>query len=242
MQRLQKVLAGAGVASRRGAERLIAEGRVKVDGNVVTTLGTQIDPDVAALEVDGEIVSVCAHHSFTYLLMNKPRGLLCSRSDPHHSRTVYDLLPPEYRHLHYVGRLDKDSEGLLLFTDDGNLTYRLTHPSRAVEKTYLVEVEGILAREELRRLRSGIRLDDGLTAPARARIISKRGAGTTVEITIHEGRKRQVRRMLEAVGGRATRLTRTGLGTLSLGALKSGQFRLLPQAEMGRIASREFPA
>jgi len=208
---------------------------VKVNGEIVTTPGVKVDTNEVVIEVDGEVVPIASPRRHTYLMLHKPPGVLCSRGDPHHQRTVYDLLPPEHRRLHYVGRLDKESEGLLLFTDDGNLTYRLTHPRHKVEKTYLVEVRGLLGKEQLAMLRSGIILDDGATAPAKVRVISRQRNRATVEVRIYEGRKRQVRRMMAALGCEVIRLIRTGVGGVSLGSLKSGHWRHLTAKEVALL-------
>ncbi|MBI3920639.1 MAG: rRNA pseudouridine synthase [Armatimonadetes bacterium] len=232
MERLQRVLAKAGLASRRGAEKLIREGRVTVNGQKIVVPETMIDPARDEVKVDGKTLLLPAAPSVTYLLLNKPRGVLTSRTDPHHSETVYDLLPEGLQHLHYVGRLDKESEGLLLFTDDGDLTYLLTHPSHGILKTYQVEVSGSLTAEKALQLKQGVRLEEGTTAPAEVRILDRAPGRSRVEIQIHEGRKRQVRRMFEAVGCRVDRLVRTTFGPLTLGYLKPGQHRKLTPSEI----------
>ncbi len=223
-ERLQKVLASAGYGSRRVCEELIEDGRVTVDGEVAE-LGRRVDPDVDRVAVDGVPVSV--RPGLVYYLLNKPRGVVVTASDPQGRPTVLDLVPRQPR-VFSVGRLDADTEGLLLLTNDGDLAHRLTHPSFGVEKEYLAEVEGAPTRGELRRLREGVELDDGLTAPARVSLV----APNAVRIAIHEGRKRQVRRMCAAVGHPVVRLVRTRIGPLVDRRLPPGQWRLLTPEEV----------
>ncbi|MCP4851493.1 MAG: rRNA pseudouridine synthase, partial [Actinomycetia bacterium] len=200
-ERLQKVLARVGVGSRRTCDDLIAAGRITVDG-VVATLGRRVDPETALIEVDGAPIGV--RPGLVHYLLNKPAGVVTTADDPQGRPTVVGLVPDEPR-VFPVGRLDADTEGLLLLTNDGELTHRLTHPSYGVEKEYVVEVQGVPTRAVLRRLREGIDLEDGLTAPARAALLD----ASLVRLTIHEGRNRQVRRMCEAVGHPVLRLVRT---------------------------------
>ena len=223
-ERLQKVLAAAGLGSRRACEELIAEGRVTVDGEVAV-LGRRVDPETARIMVDG--VPVGVRPGAVYYLFNKPAGVVTTASDPQGRPTVVDLVPPEPR-VFPVGRLDADSEGLLLLTNDGDLAHRLTHPSFGVEKEYLAEVEGAPSRGALRRLREGVELDDGPTAPARVALV----APNAVRIAIHEGRKRQVRRMCAAVGHPVVRLVRTRIGPLADRRLAPGHWRRLTPAEV----------
>lgn len=232
MERLQKALAKAGIASRRGAEELIRQGRISVGGQVVTTLGTQVDPSRDAIAVDGKPLSFRQDSSGIYLMLNKPKGYLTSRRDPHYAKTVYDLLPEKFQHLHYIGRLDKDSEGLLIFTDDGDLTYHLTHPRHEVSKRYQVTIAGELNPKDIEQLERGVMIEDRKTAPTSVTIMRSSRTDSLLEIAIHEGRKRQVRRMLEAVGRRVLRLQRTHIGSVALGSLKPGEYRLLSNAEV----------
>jgi 23S rRNA pseudouridine2605 synthase len=206
-ERLQKILAQAGLGSRRAAEALIAAGRVRVNGHVAT-LGTRADPETDTIEVDGAVVGV--RQGLAHYLLNKPPGVVTTASDPQGRPTVVDLVPAEPR-VYPVGRLDADSEGLLLLTNDGDLAHRLTHPRFGVEKEYLAEVEGTPSRGALRLLRQGVDLDDGRTAPAKVSLVGER----TLRIAIHEGRNRQVRRMAEAVGHPVRRLVRVRIGPLS---------------------------
>ncbi len=223
-QRLQKVLAAVGLGSRRACEELIAEGRVTVDGEVAT-LGRRVDPETARIEVDGVPVSV--RPGLVHYLLNKPAGVVTTASDPQGRPTVLDLVPPEPR-VFPVGRLDVATEGLLLLTNDGDLAHRLTHPSFGVEKEYLAEVATAPTRGELRRLREGVELEDGKTAPARVTLVPPRA----VRLVIHEGRNRQVRRMLDAVGHPVLRLVRTRIGPLTDRRLRSGEWRALTPAEV----------
>jgi 23S rRNA pseudouridine2605 synthase len=223
-ERLQKVLARAGVGSRRACEELIAAGRVLVNGEPAP-LGRRVDPSTDTVTVDG--VPVAVREDLVYYLLNKPAGVVSTAADPQNRPTVTSLVPPEPR-VYPVGRLDAESEGLILLTNDGDLTYRLTHPSFGVEKEYLVEVQGSPKAGAIRRLREGVRLDDGITAPARVATV---GPGT-LRITIHEGRNRQVRRMGDAVGHPIRRLVRTRIGPLRIGSLPPGQWRLLAAAEV----------
>nr|WP_035922877.1 pseudouridine synthase [Frankia sp. QA3] len=232
--RLQKVLAAAGVGSRRHSEELIAAGRVSVDGAVVREQGRRVDPETAIIEVDGE--RIVTRTGLVHLALNKPRGVLSAMSDDRGRPTIADLLT-EFGGggLFHVGRLDGDSEGLLLVTNDGELAHRLTHPSFEVPKTYLVEVSGPFRREVPRTLRAGVELDDG---PARAdsvQIVDQANGRVMLEIVVHEGRKRIVRRMMETVGYPVHRLVRTRLGAVHLGTLRSGRARHLTRGEIGAL-------
>lgn len=222
--RLQKVLAQAGLGSRRVCEDLIEARRVRVNGEVAVP-GRRVDPEADVVEVDGAQIGVRA--GLVHYLLNKPAGVITTASDPQGRPTVVDLLPAEPR-VFPVGRLDADSEGLLLLTNDGDLTHRLTHPSFGVDKEYLVEVEGEPHRGALSRLREGVELDDGRTAPAKVALLDSR----LLRITIHEGRNRQVRRMCEAVGFPVRRLVRTRIGPLTDRTLKPGAWRPLHQDEV----------
>ena len=232
-QKLQKVLAKAGFGSRRACEELIEDERVAVNGTTAH-LGQRVDPDTDRVEVDG--VPVSTKEGLVYYVLNKPRGVVTTASDPQGRPTVVDLVPGEPR-VFPVGRLDYETEGLLVLTNDGDLTHRLTHPSFGIEKEYLAEVEGRPSPAALRRLRHGVELEDGVTAPAKAALVSD----TVVRITIHEGRNRQVRRMLEAVGHPVTRLVRTRIGPLAERSLKPGEWRGLTQAEVRSLAEATAP-
>jgi 23S rRNA pseudouridine2605 synthase len=231
--RLQKVLAQAGVASRRASEDLIAARRVRVNGEIAT-LGDRVDPEHDLVEVDG--APVATRSGLVHYLLNKPAGVISTADDPQGRPTVVDLVPSDPR-VHPVGRLDADTEGLLLLTNDGELTHRLTHPSFGVEKEYLAEVEGEPSRAALRRLREGVALDDGPTAPAAASLV----APNLLRLTIHEGRNRQVRRMCEAVGHPVVRLVRTRIGPLAERRLAPGEWRLLEPDEVRALATATTP-
>ena len=236
-ERLQKLLARAGHGSRRSAERLIAAGRVTVDGRVAT-LGQRADPAEHRIAVDGHALS--ASGPAVTLMLNKPEGTLVTAADERGRPTVYDLLPGAPPNLRYVGRLDRESGGLLLLTTDGELAFRLSHPRYGVAKTYEATVEGIPSAAALERLRRGVKLDDGPTAPAEVELLDEAGggAGARVRVTIHEGRKRQVRLMLRAVGHRVLRLTRVAFGDLPLGDLAPGASRALTGDEERALRRR----
>jgi 23S rRNA pseudouridine2605 synthase len=223
-ERVQKVLARAGIGSRRHCEELIEEGLISING-VTATLGDKVDVEVDTVEVDGVPIAIAP--GLVYYLLNKPAGVVTTAADTHGRPTVVEMVPGEPR-VFPVGRLDQDSEGLLLLTNDGELTHRLTHPSFGVEKEYLAEVEGEPSRGALRRLRDGVELDDGVTAPAKVSAV----APNLLRITIHEGRNRQIRRMCEAVGHPVVRLVRSRIGTLTDRVLKPGQWRELQTEEV----------
>ena len=227
-ERLQKVLARAGFGSRRACEELISAGRVTVDGEVAT-LGRRVDPTRDRVAVDG--VTVAVRPDLVYYVLNKPDRVVTTARDPEGRRTVLDLVPQEPR-VFPVGRLDWDTEGILLLTNDGDLAQGLTHPSRGVPKTYLAEVAGVPGRGALRRLREGVLLEDGPTAPARVKMAQAVPGGAALEIVIHEGRNRQVRRMCEAVGHPVRRLVRTRFGPIADRRLAPGSWRPLTLSEV----------
>jgi 23S rRNA pseudouridine2605 synthase len=231
--RLQKVLAGAGIGSRRASEELIAAGRVAVNGVTVREMGMRVDPATAVIHVDGARINV--RDDLAYLALNKPRGVLSAMSDTRGRPTVGDLVADRSERLFHVGRLDADSEGLLLLTNDGELAHRLMHPAFGVAKTYLATVAGPVARSVGRRLRDGVTLDDG---PARAdsfRIVQTQGNRAIVEVVLHEGRNHIVRRMLAEVGHPVQRLVRTAIGPVRLGGLRAGALRDLTRAELSEL-------
>jgi 23S rRNA pseudouridine2605 synthase len=241
-QRLQKILATAGVGSRRACEELIAAGRVTVNGRRAA-LGDRADPRTAEIYVDGE--RIVTDTTKLYLALHKPRGVVSTMSDERGRPGIADLLgqgpnagsarPPLPGRVYHVGRLDADSEGLLLLTNDGDLAHRLTHPSYGVPKTYLAEVPGPVPRGLGRRLRQGIELDDGPAKADSFRVIDATPRTALVEITLHEGRKHIVRRMLEAVGHPVSRLIRTKVGPVNLGDLKPGRWRHLTRTELSAL-------
>ncbi|MBD0293234.1 MAG: rRNA pseudouridine synthase [Jiangellaceae bacterium] len=232
--RLQKVLAAAGVGSRRACEELIRAGRVEVDGRVVRELGTRVDPARAVIKVDGLRVPTGESGVF-YLALNKPRGVVSTMRDPHGRPSLADYVGTRTGRLFHVGRLDADTEGLILLTNDGELAHRLTHPSYGVAKTYLADVAGPIARDIGRRLRAGVELDDGLVAVDGFRVVGHAAGRVMIEITVHEGRKHVVRRLLAAVGHPVERLVRTRIGPVALGELKPGRTRALTRDEVGRL-------
>jgi 23S rRNA pseudouridine2605 synthase len=237
-ERLQKVLARAGLGSRRACEELIAAGRVTVDGEVAD-LGRRVDAEQARIEVDG--VPVVTRAGLVHYLLNKPVHTVSTASDPEGRPTVVELVPAEPR-VFPVGRLDWDTEGLLVLTNDGDLTQLLTHPSHGVEKEYLAEVDGVPSRGALRSLREGVELDDGVTAPAEVRLVQSRGDHAAIELVIHEGRNRQVRRMCEAVGHPVRRLVRTRIGTLTDRSLGPGEWRALRPDEVRGLYAAAGPS
>jgi len=235
MDRLQKILSQAGVASRRAAEKLIAEGRVSVNGITVREMGTKADPAADDIRVDGRRIKPA--QTLRYILLNKPAGYVTTRSDPQRRPTVTDLLRGVREYVYPVGRLDYDTEGLLLLTNDGDLAARLTHPRHGVERTYEARVAGVPDADAIDRLRKGIPLDGRRTQPADVDLLSRRSKGAAerdalLRITIREGRNRQVRRMLEAVGHPVKALARTRIGSLTDRQLKPGMWRELGADEI----------
>ncbi|MCY4074115.1 MAG: pseudouridine synthase [Acidobacteria bacterium] len=232
--RLQKILSAAGRASRRAAEALIEAGRVSVNGVTVTALGSRADPARDDIRLDGRRVGLPT--SRRYLVLNKPRGYVTTRRDPQHRKTVLDLIPDVADYVYPVGRLDYDSEGLLLLTNDGELAARLTHPRHGVPRVYEATVRGVPTEARLRRLAAGVPVDGRRAAPAGVRLLVNRFAKRTDEsrlrIVLREGRNRQVRRMLEAIGHPVRRLRRVEMGPLRLGRLRPGAVRELAPAEV----------
>lgn len=234
--RLQKVLSQAGVASRRVAERMIRDGRVEVDGRIVTELGTRVDPDKADIRVDGS--RIILDDSMVYLAINKPRGMHSTMSDDRGRPCVGDLVEHRVRgnkNLFHVGRLDADTEGLLLLTNDGELAHRLMHPSYEVPKTYLATVTGSVPRGLGKTLRGGIELDDGPVTVDDFAVVDAVPGKTLVRVTLHEGRKHIVRRLLEKVGYPVELLVRTDIGEVSLGEQRPGSIRVLTRKEVGDL-------
>lgn len=227
--RLQKYLSRAGVASRREGERLISEGRVSVDGRVVTELGTRVMPGEQSVSVDGVPVRPRA---LRWIILNKPVGHVTSRKDEQGRPTIYELLPEPYDDLFYVGRLDLLSEGLLILTNDGELAHRLLHPRFEIPRRYHIEVRGPLGRAEALRLESGVELEDGIARAEDIEIIPGLGSTTSVRLTLREGRNREVRRMLAALNYEVDRLVRISYGPIELGALEPAKWRELSAAEV----------
>jgi 23S rRNA pseudouridine2605 synthase len=233
--RLQKVLAQAGVASRRAAEELIAEGRVSVNGEVVNEFGRRVDPETVVIHVDG--VRVVVRADLVYLALNKPRGVHSTMSDDRGRPCVGDYVRNRADRLFHVGRLDAETEGLLLLTNDGDLAHRLMHPSFVVLKTYLAEVKGPVARDVGRRLRDGIDLEDGPARVDSFQVVDSMPGKALVEVVLHEGRNHIVRRMLAAVGHPVSKLVRTQIGDVRLGHQRPGSLRALNRVEIGSLYS-----
>ena len=229
--RLHKLLAQSGIASRRKCVELMLAGLVEVDGEVVTRLGTKVDPRTAVIRVDGKRLPPVSKH--VYLALNKPRGVVSTMSDPEGRRTLQDLVSERPERLFHVGRLDTDTSGLILLTNDGDFAHRLAHPSYEVDKTYVAEVEGEITKATIQTMRDGVTLDDGPVAVSRARLVSGGAGKSIVELVIHEGRNRIVRRLLDHLGHPVRRLTRTAIGPVQLSGLKSGAVRDLTLEELG---------
>jgi 23S rRNA pseudouridine2605 synthase len=228
-ERLQKLISQAGIASRRAAEEMILAGRVTVNGAVVTELGSKADPAVDTIAVDGKPVKPASQH--LYILLNKPAGFMTTLDDPEGRQVVTDLLPEIKERIYPVGRLDYNTEGLLLLTNDGDWANRLMHPRHEIEKEYHVRVRGKVHQSQIDQLKNGVDLDGRPTAPAQVRLIKDGEQNDWLSITIHEGRNRQVRRMCEAVSLSVVRLKRVRYGALEMRGLKPGQHRLLTEAE-----------
>jgi 23S rRNA pseudouridine2605 synthase len=234
--RLQKVLSQAGIASRRVAERMITDGRVEVDGQVVTELGTRVDPDASEIRVDG--ARVILDESLVYLALNKPQGMHSTMSDDRGRPCIGDLVEHRVRgnkKLFHVGRLDADTEGLILLTNDGELAHRLMHPSYEIPKTYVATVNGAVPRGLGKKLRAGIELDDGPIAVDDFAVVDAVPGKTLIRVTLHEGRKRIVRRMLAEVGFPVQALVRTDIGAVTLGDQRPGSIRALRRNEIGEL-------
>ncbi|MBV8861411.1 MAG: rRNA pseudouridine synthase [Mycobacterium sp.] len=234
--RLQKVLSQAGIASRRVAEKMIVDGRVEVDGQLVTELGTRVDPDASVIRVDG--ARVILDESLVYLALNKPRGMHSTMSDDRGRPCIGDLVEHRVRgnqKLFHVGRLDADTEGLILLTNDGELAHRLMHPSYEIPKTYLATVAGSVPRGLGKKLRAGIELDDGPAAVDDFAVVDAVPGRTLVRVTLHEGRKHIVRRLLAAAGLPVQELVRTDIGAVSLGEQRPGSIRALRRNEIGDL-------
>jgi 23S rRNA pseudouridine2605 synthase len=231
--RLQKVLAAAGIGSRRHCEQLIGDGRVEVDGEIVRRFGARVDPQHQVIRVDGRRIP--AREDLVYVALNKPAGVLTTMSDSRGRATMADLLGDVAERLYHVGRLDYDTEGLMLLMNDGELAHRLAHPRFGVPKTYLAEVSGPVPRDLARQLIGGIELEDGVASADKFRVIERLGTRALVEITLHEGRKHIVKRMLAAAGHPVSRLVRTHVGPIALGTQRPGTTRHLTVKEIGDL-------
>lgn len=230
LERIQKILSAAGICSRREAESLIIEGSVKVNGRVVSELGTKADPDEDVIKVGNRVIRSAAPK--VYLLLNKPRGCVTTLKDPMGRKTVIEFLGRIGKRVYPVGRLDYDTEGLLLLTNDGDFANSVMHPSREIPKTYEVKVTGVLKDGDLKRLASGVKLKEGMTAPAKVRKMKLTDTNSWVELTIHEGWNRQVRRMCEMVGHTVLKIKRTKVGPLDLKGVPLGMYRELTPSEV----------
>lgn len=232
--RLQKVLAQAGIASRRASEQMIVEGRVEVNGQMVTELGTRVRPEVDHIRVDGSRIPTARRH--VYLAVNKPRGMVSTMDDPEGRPTLADFQPRNIR-LFHVGRLDTDTEGLLLMTNDGDFAQKLTHPSYELPKTYIAEVEGLVGDREVARLLKGLTLEDGFIRADAAKVLNRteKSERSLLRITLHSGRNRIIRRMCDAIAHPVRELTRIGIGPVRLGNLPVGDSRELTREELGAL-------
>jgi 23S rRNA pseudouridine2605 synthase len=227
--RLQKYLASAGVASRRAAEELIVSGRVSVNGQVCTVLGTKIDPDKDEVAVDGLEVKP---KKKVYVALHKPPGYICTRKDPESRKTIHELLPPEWSNLYTVGRLDRASEGLIFLTNDGDFCLKLTHPRYGVVKTYIVTVAGRIEKTHLEKICKGVYHSGERLRAIKAVLISANNTNSIVEVELNEGKNREVRRIFEAIGFKVKRLVRTKIGQIKLGELPPGKWRKLTETEI----------
>lgn len=235
-ERLQKYLASCGVDSRRACEKLIAQGRVQVNGQVVTIQGTKVDPAVDQVTVDGKKVTI--EEKSIYVLLNKPVGYVSTVKDPQNRPTVIDLLQDVQERVFPIGRLDYETEGLLLLTNDGELSYRMTHPKFKVVKTYIATIQGCVSSEKLDQLRNGVMLEDGKTKPAKIKVIRQGKYRTTIEIKIFEGRNRQIRRMCKVIGHPVLELRRTSVDKLTLEGVATGEYRYLNQDEILQLRAK----
>lgn len=235
--RLQKFIAECGIASRRGAEKIIESGRVYVNGDLVDYMGCEVDPDRDVVELDGKVIT--AESKKYYIALNKPKNYVTTVSDDLGRPTVMDLVEDIDARIYPVGRLDFDTSGLLIMTNDGDFANKLTHPRNVVNKSYIARVDRILTEDEIERLCRGIELDGTMTAPAKAEMIKRPQKGFEVKITIHEGRNRQVRRMLEAVNVNVLALKRISVGSVTLGNLPEGKWRKLSDAEIHKLMGKK---
>ncbi|HWU32495.1 MAG TPA: pseudouridine synthase [Marmoricola sp.] len=234
--RLQKFLALSGVASRRRCEELMLDGAVEVDGEIVTRLGTKIDPSKAVVRVEGKRLPPVSDN--VYLVLNKPRGVVSTMSDPQGRRNLGDVVADRPERLFHVGRLDTDTSGLILLTNDGDFAQKLAHPSFEIDKTYVAEVEGVVTKTTLKRLRDTVTLEDGPVPVSSVRVVSEHGKRSIVELAIHEGRNRIVRRLLAEVGHPVVKLTRTRIGPIRMDQLKVGEIRDVTEGELGALLDK----
>lgn len=235
-ERLQKYLASAGIASRRASEKLIAEGRVEVNGKVIRAQGVKVDPHKDVVKVDG--CAVKPEEKLVYVLLNKPAGYVTTANDPQGRPTVLDLVQDVDVRVYPVGRLDYETEGLLLLTNDGEFSYRMTHPKFKLVKTYVATVQGQVSEEKLNRLRNGVQLEDGMTKPAKVKVLKTEKHRMVLEIKISEGRNRQIRRMCKAIGHPILELRRVAVDTLTLEKVTPGEYRYLTIDEIAKLSAK----
>lgn len=235
MERLQKIISRAGAASRREAERMILAGRVQLNGLVVTELGVQAEAGQDEIAIDGQVLQLAVPR--LYFLLNKPQGYISAVKDDRGRKTVVELLPEVKEYIYPVGRLDYDTEGLLILTNDGEMMNGLLHPSYEIDKTYIAQVQGVVKQGQLQKLAEGILLEDGMTAPAKVKLLkqAKDNSSCLVQLTIHEGRNRQVRRMLQAVGHKVLKLRRVGFAGLDLQGVAPGSYREMKTEEVAAL-------
>lgn len=234
MERLQKVMAHAGIASRRKSEEIIKKGRVKVNGKLVTEMGFKVDPKKDIIEVDGRVIE---EEEKIYLKLYKPRGYVTTVDDPRGRKTVLDLISDIDQRIYPVGRLDLDTSGLLLLTNDGDFTYKITHPSYELDKEYIVVVNGQLDNRQLEKFKKGIRLEEKKTSNAQIRQLNQDNKNTTYKVIIHEGLNRQIRRMFDKIGYKVVSLKRVRIGNISLGSLNVGEHKKLSRKELQNLLS-----
>ncbi|MBQ27781.1 MAG: pseudouridine synthase [Nitrospiraceae bacterium] len=233
MVRIQKIIADAGISSRRAAERLLLQGRIMVNGQIINELGTKVDPSQDHIRVDGKLIP--QSQPKVYMILHKPQGCVSTMHDPEGRKTIKDFFRTSSLRIYPVGRLDFNTEGLIVLTNDGDFAAQLLHPRYHIPKTYVAKVSGVLSDQNIAQLQKGVMLDDGMTAPCRINKIKKLPTSSWLEITLFEGRKRQIRRMMESVGCSVIRLKRIGFGSLRLGTLPPGQTRPLEPEELAQI-------
>ena len=234
--RLQKFMSRCGIASRRKSEEIILQGKVKVNGNIVKELGVKIDPDKDTIEIEGNILKL--EENKVYILLNKPVGYITTMSDEFNRKKVIDLLIDIKERVYPVGRLDYDTSGLLLLTNDGDLAYKLTHPKYEVEKKYIAKVKGIPTEKELSQFRNGLQIEDYVTSKAKIKIIDREKDNSTLEVVIHEGKNRQVRKMCSKIGHQVVELKRVEMGDIKLGNIKEGKWRHLNPKEVDYLKNK----
>lgn len=234
--RLQKYLADCGVDSRRKCEELILQGKVNVNGKTVTELGTKVIPKKDKVSINGALIEPAK--KYVYIMLNKPEGYITTAKEQFNRPAVMDLLSGVSERVYPVGRLDMDTTGLLLFTNDGDMAFKITHPKYKINKTYIAEVNGCPDSEKMSKFRKGLRIEDYVTAPAEIRLVAKKKNTSILEITIHEGRNRQIKKMCDEIGHKVIKLQRKALGSLELGELEEGKFKYLKKSEVERIFMR----